>query len=127
MVLGMGRNLQQNQADGKEAERKMSMIKIIEFINDLGSIVTDIPKFMAEILNGITDVLEAENDLARLTSRGFVDALKPTLKELSSWTPRPYKGYLEEAKDMILQGNGEFYTLEHFDIELLKAKGRIRI
>lgn len=108
-------------------ERKISMAKIIEFINDLGSIVTEVPKFMAEKLNGITDVLEAENDLARLTSRGFVDALKPTLKELSSWTPRPYRGYLEEAKDMILQGNGELYTLDHFDIELLKVKGRIKV
>lgn len=32
MVLGMGRNLQQNQADGKEAERKMSMNRKAEII-----------------------------------------------------------------------------------------------
>ena len=102
------------------------MTKIVEFINELGSIVTDILKFMTEKLNSITDVLEAENDLAYLTSRRFVQVLKPTLKELSSWTTRPYKGYLEEAKDMILQGNGEMYTMDHFDIELLIVKGRIR-
>ena len=103
------------------------MTEIIEFINELGSIVTDIPIFTAEKLNGITDMLEAENAIACLTSRCFVDALKPTLKELSEWTTRPYKGYLEEAKDMILQGNEEADVLNYFYMKLLKVKGRIRV
>ena len=103
------------------------MNKIIEIINELCSVFTEIPKLMTEKLNCVTDMLEAENDLARLASRDFVEALKPTLKELSSWTTRPYRGYLEEAKDMISQGDEECYVLHHFDMELLRVKGRIRV
>lgn len=99
-------------------------MKTSEKISKISSVIKCVPHYIGKHLSNLTYVLDAENELAKYTSYDFLFVLKPVLKELSSWTSRPYIGYLNEAIDMILQGNGEYYTLEHFDIELLKVKGR---
>ena len=99
-------------------------VKLSEKISKLGLVIKDMPHCINTKLNGLTNILATENELAKYTSYDFLSAIRPTLKQLASWTSRPYVGYLNEAIDMILQGNGECYTLEHFDIELLKVKGR---
>ena len=90
----------------------------------LSSRIKSVPHLIKMGLNNLAYMFEMENKLANYTSYDFLSALRPTLKELSSWTSRTYIGYLNEAIDMILEGRGEIETMQHFDIELIKVKGR---
>lgn len=101
-------------------------MKSSEKISKLSSLIKRVPHCIGKGLSNLTYVLELENKLMGYTSSNFLFAIKPTLKELSSWTSRPYAGYLNEAIDMILEGRGEIETMQHFDIELLKVKGRCK-
>ena len=73
-------------------------------------------------LEAVTERLEAENELASLTSFDIVWALKPTLQDLSSCTGKCYMDYLEEAKQMVLNGTELSDVFYHFDMLLYHAE-----
>lgn len=69
-----------------------------------------------------TETIEAENELASVSSFDFVFVFKSVAENLSRYTGKPYMDYLEEAKQMILSGTGLSDVLYHFDMLLYDAE-----
>ena len=67
-----------------------------------------------------------ENQLAAYTGIFFVERLRPVLKDLSEYTGRTYISYLQEAQDMILKGESEAYTYNHFCMKLCRFNPHFR-
>ena len=62
-----------------------------------------------------------EHEIIHIANDAFMDSLRPIIKELSEIAPRPYYGYLEQAKDMLLEALPYAEILEYFQA-LLKVK-----
>lgn len=73
-------------------------------------------------LNVLERVMEKENDLAKIANYAFVDAFRTTAKVLSEVTSRTYVSYLDEAMDMLLEGNDPAEVLCYFDLILERMK-----
>lgn len=61
-----------------------------------------------------------ENQLAVYTNTNFVAWLRPVLKDLSEITARTYISYLQEAQDMILNGETEENTYNYFRMKFCR-------
>ncbi len=73
-------------------------------------------------LETVKERMEVENELAALTSFDIVWALKPVLLDLSSHTKKPYMDYLEEVKEMILEGKEVADVFYHYDMLLYRLE-----
>ena len=73
-------------------------------------------------LETMPETLEAENELNALVDCDFFFVLKPVLKDLSAHTGKPYMDYLEDAKQMILNGTKLSDVLYHYDMLLYRAE-----
>lgn len=73
-------------------------------------------------LETMPETLEAENELNALVDCDFFFVLKPVLKDLSTYTGKPYMDYLEEAKEMILEGKEVADVFYHYDMLLYDAE-----
>lgn len=70
------------------------------------------------------NVAEAENRLAAVSSGAFLRVFTKDAKELSELTGNRYIDYLEQAREMLLEGQSESDVLFHFDCILFDLKGR---
>lgn len=81
----------------------------------LGEAAKIFDRMMTESLKTMTEIAEAENALAAVSSYDLVHALRPVAKELSEWTGKRYVEYLDQAQKMILEGKDQADVLWHFD------------
>ena len=72
-------------------------------------------RMLTEPLKTMTEIAEAENALAAASSYDLVHALRPVVQELSEWTGKRCVDYLDQAKEMILEGKDQADVLWHFD------------
>lgn len=79
-----------------------------EYIKHLG-------RMLEESLKTASEIEEAENALAAISSYDLVHALRPVARELSEWTGKRYVDYLKQATGMILEGKNQADVLWHFD------------
>jgi glycerate-2-kinase len=74
-----------------------------------------VDRMLTESLKTMSEVAEAENALAAVSSYDLVHALRPVAQELSEWTGKRYVDYLDQAREMILDGKDQADVLWHFD------------
>ena len=67
-----------------------------------------------------------ENQLALYTSHHFVQRIRPIFKDLSERSARTYISYLQEAQEMILQGESEENTYNFFCMRLCRLNPNFR-
>ena len=72
-------------------------------------------RMLTESLKTMSEIAEAENALAAVSSYDLVHAMRPVAQELSEWTGKRYVDYLDQAKKMILEGKDQADVLWHFD------------
>lgn len=101
--------------------------KLHEVASQLVSLVKYVPRYYGQRLEEITHILEAENELARVSNTEFVFAIRPVLRELSYMKIEPfsiaYKYYIEKVKLDILKGQELVDILNKYDIKLFEMKG----
>jgi hypothetical protein len=77
--------------------------------------IKSVDRMLMESLKTMSEVAEAENALAAVSSYDLVHALRPVAQELSEWTGKRYVDYLDQARNMILEGKDQDDVLWHFD------------
>lgn len=101
---------------------------IKELARSLKTIIANAGPYYRENLQKVSRIAEAENELATVTSGGFVRTISPVLKELSYMTPEPgtevYIRHLEHATEMICEGNEQAEVIAYYDNKLKVAKRR---
>lgn len=78
--------------------------------------------FAGEALKTATEIMEHENALAAAGNYDIVWALRPVARELSELTGDRYIDYLDQAREMLLQGKDRADVLYHFDMMLYDMK-----
>ena len=73
-------------------------------------------------LNSWVEIVSVENEVRKLSNGIFVDAFKRGATELSEITGGTYLQYLNEAKEMLLQGISKQDVMYHFDCILFDLK-----
>ena len=84
--------------------------------------IKDIGGFVNGGLITMTEIAEAENALAAVSNYDVVFVLRPVTKELSELTVYRYVDYLDQAREMILEGKDIPYVLFFFDMILYDLK-----
>lgn len=99
---------------------------IKELARSLGNLIVNAGMYYRENLQKVSRIAEAENELATVTSGGFVCAISPVLKELCYMSPEPgtevYIRHLEHATELILDGNEQAEVIAYYDNKLKVAK-----
>lgn len=67
---------------------------------------------------------EAENRLGAFAGWSFVRVFSYDAKRLSELTGKRYIDYLEQAREMLLEGQSKSDVLFHFDCMIFKMEGR---
>lgn len=77
-------------------------------------------------LKVLTDVMEKENEMAKLSNWSFVDAFRVTARTLAETLPEPntesYIRFANEAIEMLARGNDPAEVLWYFDLKLERMK-----
>lgn len=68
-----------------------------------------------ELTKSYEDTLKAENRLAEVSNWRFVRCFSRTAKALAESTRYTYLDYLEQARELFLEGKDEQEVLWHFD------------
>lgn len=101
--------------------------KLSEVTSELVSLIKYVPCYYGQRLEEITHIFEAENELAQVSNKDFVFAIRPVLRELSHMKIEPfsivYKDYIEKVKLDILNGQELVDVLNTYDRKLFEMKG----
>lgn len=77
-------------------------------------------------LDSWCEILDAENEIRKLSNSVFVDSFRFVAKDLSEITEIPYLTYLNEAKKMLMQGIKKQDVMYHYDCIWCELKFGIR-
>lgn len=102
---------------------------IIKSLKSLGGLDAWIMQNFRAEFETASKIAEAENELATVTSGGFVRAISPVMKELSYMSAEPgtevYIRHLNHATELILDGNEQAEVIDYYDakLEVMKRGG----
>lgn len=75
-------------------------------------------------LEVLSENAEAENRLGAVAGWSFVRVFSHDAQRLSELTGNRYTDYLEQAREMLLEGKSKSDVLFHFDCMIFKLEGR---
>lgn len=101
-------------------------MNIFDNINDFRKYVFSYLGQIKGRLETETRILEAQNELAKVSSMNFVLALRPTLEKLSYMQTRPFEEFyidcINEVKRKVLKGRELAEILGEYDMMLVEMK-----
>ena len=101
--------------------------KIDDFKAYISAVAQDIKAAKFDFLTAVEVIVknaDAENRLGAVAGWPFVRVFSYDAKRLSELTGKPYIHYLEQAREMLLEGQNESDVLFHFDCMIFKMEGR---
>ena len=105
---------------------KLQKMKLDTAFKKVGDVVRAAAKqldiFAGEYLKTATEIMEHESALATAGNYDIVWVLRPVAQELSELTGNRYIDYLDQAREMLIQGKDMAYVLYHFDMMLYDMK-----
>ncbi len=95
---------------------------MIKAVKELFGLIVKMSVIVAEEIERVNKILEAENALAQLSNYDFVSVFRPVAKELSQITAITYIEFLNDAAKKFRQGEDVATVLWHYDRLLYERK-----
>jgi hypothetical protein len=87
----------------------------VELLKKAFELIKDIHNSYLQKIDSWCEIVSIENEVRALSNSTFLDAFKQVAHEISEMTGIPYLTYLNESKEMLLQGVSIQDTMYYFD------------